>query len=68
MGKSTKASIVSPYDNTPIGRCATRAFVNIIVPPFEGPDVELLQQVSLKPEPKKAADTSTAKKTTPAKK
>jgi len=68
VGKSTKASIAAPYDNTPIGRCATRAFVNIIVPPFAGPDVELLQQVSLKPETKKAADASTAKKTTPAKK
>jgi hypothetical protein len=47
-GKSTKASIGTPYDSTPIGACATRAFVNIIVPPFEGPDVELLQQVDLK--------------------
>jgi hypothetical protein len=48
-GKSTKASIGTPYDNTPMGACATRAFINIIVPPFEGPDVEVPQQVDLKP-------------------
>src|SRR5882724_9357905 len=36
-GKSIKASIGTPFDNTPMGACATRAFINIIVPPFEGP-------------------------------
>jgi hypothetical protein len=61
VGKSTKASIAAPYDNTPIGRCATRAFVNIIVSPFEGPDVELLQQVNLKPgDNKKPGDKTPA--------
>src|SRR4051812_12749377 len=32
-GKSTSASIAAPFDNTPIGQCATRAFVGIIVSP-----------------------------------
>jgi hypothetical protein len=65
VGKSTKASIASPYDGTPIGNCATRAFVNMIVPPFEGADVELIQVVNLKPEPK--ADKGAPAKKPPAK-
>jgi hypothetical protein len=69
VGKSTKASMATPFDNTPIGNCATRAFVNIIVPPFEGPDVELLQQVNLKPDDKKGGGAAgPAKKPAPAKK
>jgi hypothetical protein len=53
-GKSTKATIPPPYDGTPIGQCATRAFVNIIVPPFEGPDVDMPYQVDLKADGKGA--------------
>jgi hypothetical protein len=66
VGKSTKASMATPFDNTPIGACATRAFVNIIVSPFSGPDVELLQTVNLKPDDKKA-DKGPAKKPGPPK-
>ena len=51
-GKSTKASIAPPFDGTPIGQCATRAFINIIVSPFEGPDVDMPYQVNLKPDAK----------------
>jgi hypothetical protein len=47
-GKTTKATIGAPFDGTPIGKCVVRAFVNIIVSPFEGPDVELPQKVHLK--------------------
>jgi hypothetical protein len=61
-GKSTKASIGSPYDGTPMGQCATRAFVNIIVPPFEGADVDLLQQVDLKPGDKSSEAAKAGKK------
>ena len=61
-GKSTKATIAPPYDGTPIGQCATRAFTNIIVPPFEGPDVDVPWQVNLKPDAKGAAAKKDAPK------
>jgi hypothetical protein len=54
-GKSTSASIGAPFDNTPIGQCATRAFIGMIVPPFDGPDVEMTFEVDLTPEAKKPA-------------
>ena len=53
-GKSTKAVINSPFDGTPIGQCVTRAFVNIVVSPFEGPDVDMNFAVNLKPDEKTA--------------
>ncbi len=37
-----------------MGQCATRAFVNVIVSPFEGPDVDVPYQVNLKPDAKGA--------------
>jgi hypothetical protein len=52
-GKSTSASIAAPFDNTPMGQCATRAFVGIIVSPFDGADVEMTYEVNLNPDPKK---------------
>jgi len=52
-GKSTSASVAAPFDNTPIGQCATRAFVGIIVSPFDGPDVQMTYEVNLNPDPKK---------------
>jgi hypothetical protein len=57
-GKTTNASIAAPFDGTPMGQCVTRAFVNMIVPPFEGPDVDLTYQVNLKPESKGAKKDS----------
>ncbi len=48
-GRSTAATIAPPFEGTTIGQCATRAFVDIIVPPFDGPDVQRPQQVDLKP-------------------
>jgi hypothetical protein len=60
-GKSTEASIAAPFDNTPIGQCATRAFVGMIVPPFEGPDVEMTYQVNLNPDPKGGKKEAPAK-------
>jgi hypothetical protein len=65
-GKSTSASIGAPFDNTPIGQCATRAFVGMIVPPFDGPDVEMTYEVNLNPDPKKPE--AKGKKEAPAKK
>jgi hypothetical protein len=65
-GKSTSASIAAPFDNTPIGQCATRAFVGIIVSPFDGPDVEMTYEVNLNPDPKKP--DAKGKKPAPAKK
>jgi|SRR5882724_8823512 len=53
-GKTTNASIAAPFEGTPMGQCVTRAFVNMIVPPFEGPDVDLTYQVNLKPDSKGA--------------
>jgi|SRR5579859_3943780 len=47
-GKSTKATIGPPYEGKPFGNCVVRAFVNIVVKPFEGADVELTQKVSLR--------------------
>lgn len=47
-GKSTKATVAAPFDGTPIGKCVVRAFVNILISPFEGPDVEMHQRVTLK--------------------
>ena len=62
-GKSTNATIAAPFSETPIGNCATRAFVNIIVPPFEGADVDMTYQVNLKPDAKGAKkDTAKPKK------
>jgi hypothetical protein len=62
-GKTTNATIAPPFEGTPIGQCATRAFVNIIVPPFEGGDVEMNYQVNLKPEAKGVKkDSGKAKK------
>jgi hypothetical protein len=52
VGRSTKAVIAPPFDGKPIGQCATRAFVNIIVPPFEGPDVDMTFPVNLMPDEK----------------
>jgi len=52
-GKSTAASIAAPFDNTQIGQCATRAFIGIIVSPFDGADVEMTYEVNLNPDPKK---------------
>jgi hypothetical protein len=57
-GKSTNATIAAPFSDTPIGQCATRAFVNIIVPPFEGADVDMTYQVNLKPDAKGAKKES----------
>jgi hypothetical protein len=65
-GKSTSASIAAPFDNTPMGQCATRAFVGIIVSPFDGPDVEMTYEVNLNPDPKKPE--AKGKKDAPAKK
>ena len=52
-GKSTSASIGAPFDNTPIGQCATRAFIGMIIPPFDGADVEMTYEVDLNPDPAK---------------
>jgi len=52
-GRSTKAAIDAPFDGTQIGACATRAFVDIIIPPFDGPDIDKKFQVDLKPTSKK---------------
>jgi hypothetical protein len=66
-GKSTSASIGTPFDNTPIGQCATRAFIGMIVPPFDGADVEMTYEVNLNPDPKKP-EAKGGKKDAPAKK
>ncbi len=47
-GKSTKATIGAPFDGKPIGNCVIRAFVNIVIKPFEGPDVQMTQKVTLR--------------------
>ena len=60
-GKTTSASIAAPFDNTPMGQCATRAFIGIIVSPFDGPDVEMTYAVNLKPDPAKKAEPAKGK-------
>jgi hypothetical protein len=57
-GKTTNATIAAPFADTPIGQCATRAFVNMIVPPFEGADVDMTYPVNLKPDAKAAKKDS----------
>jgi hypothetical protein len=57
-GKSTNATIGAPFEGTPMGQCVTRAFVNMIIPPFEGADVDLTYQVNLKPDEKRAKKDS----------
>jgi hypothetical protein len=57
-GKSTNATIAAPFEGTPIGDCAKRAFVNIIVPPFEGADIDMTYQINLKPDAKGAKKDS----------
>jgi len=47
-GKSTKATIGPPFEGKPFGNCVVRAFVNILIKPFEGPDVEMKQKVTLR--------------------
>jgi hypothetical protein len=54
-GRSTKATIGAPFDGTGIGQCVTRAFVDIIIPPFDGPDVDKTWEVDLKPGPAEKA-------------
>jgi hypothetical protein len=61
-GKSTNATIAAPFEGTPIGECAKRAFVNIIVPPFEGADIDMTYQVNLKPDAKGAKKEPTKAK------
>jgi hypothetical protein len=51
-GKSTAATIDAPFDGTPMGQCATRAFVNQIVSPFDGPDQTRKYKVDLKADAK----------------
>jgi len=48
-GRSTRATLGAPFEGTAMGRCVTRAFVDIIIAPFEGPDVDLTYPVNLKP-------------------
>lgn len=52
VGKTTNATIPAPYDGTEIGKCATRAFVGIVFPPFDGADVNVEQAVDLSPDAK----------------
>ena len=61
-GRSTAATVTPPFDGTPMGQCVTRAFVNVIVPPFDGPDVEVPVTVTLKPSEKKEAPPAKGKK------
>ncbi len=48
VGKSTKATIGPPFEGKPFGNCVIRAFVNVSIKPFEGPDVEMKQKVTLR--------------------
>ena len=52
LGQEHQGDDAPPFDGTPIGQCATRAFINIIVSPFEGPDVDMPYPVNLKPDAK----------------
>jgi hypothetical protein len=47
-GKSTQATVGPPFEGKPIGNCVVRAFVNIIIKPFTGPDVQVTQKVILR--------------------
>jgi hypothetical protein len=63
-GRSTKATANPPFEGTALGQCVTRAYVNVIVPPFDGPDVDVPVSVTLKSSDK---DKSDKKEGTPAK-
>jgi hypothetical protein len=47
-GKTSKATIGPPFEGKPFGNCVIRAFVNIVIKPFHGPDVEKTQKVTLR--------------------
>jgi hypothetical protein len=52
IGRSTKATLGGELDQKQVGQCVIRAFVGIIIPPFEGPDMEMKYAVDLKPDAK----------------
>jgi hypothetical protein len=51
IGRSTKATVGGEFAETQIGQCVIRAFVGMIIPPFQGADVEMTYAVDLKPDP-----------------
>ena len=57
IGRSTKATL-GDLDEKQIGQCVIRAFVGMIIPPFEGGDMEMKYPVDLKADAKvpKASD------------
>jgi hypothetical protein len=52
IGRSTKATVSGEFQGKTIGDCVERAFVGIIIPPFDGADMEMQYPVDLKPDPK----------------
>jgi hypothetical protein len=52
-GRSMSASL-GELDQKQVGQCVIRAFVGIIIPPFDGPDMEMKYTVDLKPDAKVA--------------
>jgi hypothetical protein len=54
IGRSTKAVVGGEFADKAIGQCVVRAFVGMIIPPFQGSDMEMKYPVDLKPDPKGA--------------
>jgi hypothetical protein len=54
IGRSTKAVVGGEFADKTIGQCVVRAFVGMIIPPFQGADMEMKYPVDLKPDPKGA--------------
>jgi hypothetical protein len=61
-GTVRQASIPSPFDGTPVGDCALRAYKAVIVPPYEGGDQIVDWELELKDvEAEEAKDTKKKK-------
>jgi hypothetical protein len=60
-GTVSQVVIPSPFDGTPIGECVIRAYKAVIVPPYKGGDQIVDWDVSLKDQPKGAADKKSKK-------
>lgn len=50
-GHTSSVTIPEPFDGKPTGRCAVKAFANLVFPPWSGPDETVEWPVEI-PQPK----------------
>ncbi len=54
-GHTKNVVIDAPFTDTPTGKCAVRAFSNLVIPPWNGADVTLDQPIEI-PRPAPSSD------------